>query len=122
MRMAGSDPTPQSPAVGYSLSNSWLPNLRVRLFSVTVRTVCSLAPFGVRSHDLAPRLERPRARGLDERSARLALLAPHLLVEDEAPELHLHLAHLVRLGAETAVRRRAIESSAWSTSSLENGS
>ncbi len=31
---------------GQSFSNPWLVNFSVRLFSVTVRTVCSLAPPG----------------------------------------------------------------------------
>src|SRR5262245_5971859 len=33
----------------HSFSNAWLVNLSVWLFSVTVRTVCSLAPFGNRA-------------------------------------------------------------------------
>ena len=52
---------------------------------------------GVRRHDLAPRLETTRCRGLHERASGLALLAAHLLVEDEPAQLELHRADLVGL-------------------------
>ena len=53
--------------------------------------------IGVRRDDLAPWLERTGRRRLDEGTARLTLLAAHLLVKREPPQLHLHLADLVGL-------------------------
>ena len=53
----------------------------------------------VRRDDLAPGLERAGRRRLDQRAARLALLAAHLLVEGEPAQLHLHLADFVGLRA-----------------------
>jgi len=47
----------------HSFSNPWLLNLSVRLFSVTARTVCSLAPFGSRaSIPASPRPPHPVGR------------------------------------------------------------
>ena len=51
----------------------------------------------VRRHHLAPRLQVARRRALDGGAGALALLAAHLLVEDDAQQLHLHLADLVGL-------------------------
>ena len=52
----------------------------------------------VRVDDLPPRLEAAGDRALDSRASDLALLAAHLLVEDKAAKLHLHLADFIGLG------------------------
>ena len=71
--------------------------------------IAAAGDVGVRRHHLAPRLQIARRRRLDQRAARLALLAAHLLVEDEAAQLHLHLADLVGLrrrdGGEQSTHR-----------------
>jgi hypothetical protein len=61
----------------------------------------------VRRHDLAPRLQGPGGGALDRRARALSLLAPDLLVEADAQELHLHLLELGALG-----RRHAREEAA----------
>ena len=51
----------------------------------------------VRGHHLSPRLQVARGRALDRRACALPLLAPHLLVEAEPKQLHLHLLDLIGL-------------------------
>ena len=59
--------------------------------------VAAARHIGMRRYDLAPGLERAGRRRLDQRAARLALLATHLLVVGQPTQLHLHSADLVGL-------------------------
>ena len=71
------------PVLVRALAEVHLPQIgrELRLLVAAARHV------GVRRHHLAPGLERARGRRLDQRAAGLALLAAHLLVEDEPAQL-----------------------------------
>ena len=82
------------PVLIRSLAEMHLPEVRRELGLL----VAAAGHILVRRDHLPPGLEMARGRAFDSGASALALFMAHLLVENQASELHLHLADLVGLG------------------------